>query len=344
MLDYTGIPCPICKKEFTEKSDIVVCPECGAPYHRDCYKNEGNCIFDLLHEKNETWKPPVPVVTNVTSAYDIKDVECLNCGVLNSKNATNCTGCGNPLQNSDTSAFKGFGKKFNKNNIEQPQMDGAKSFGSSNFMFDPMGGVKANDFVEDDISYGEVSKVVQQTNMYYLPVFQRIKRVNKGKFNFSAFAFSGGWLLHRKMYKIGIPITILMFILYVAQTFISVFYSYPILEEIYTAVGADLYSNPTYDQYFAMSEILIANPMQYLAITAPVLILVAMWTIMIILGIKGNKLYLNHCIKTIKNTKANTTDKENYDNTLLEKGGVNTGLTFCLIICYFICSYFPYLL
>ena len=35
MIDYTGIPCPVCHKEFTPEDDIVVCPECGAPYHRE---------------------------------------------------------------------------------------------------------------------------------------------------------------------------------------------------------------------------------------------------------------------------------------------------------------------
>ena len=36
MIDYTGLECPICGEKFTAQDDIVVCPECGAPHHRDC--------------------------------------------------------------------------------------------------------------------------------------------------------------------------------------------------------------------------------------------------------------------------------------------------------------------
>ena len=36
MSNYTGCKCPVCQQPFTETDDIVVCPECGAPYHRAC--------------------------------------------------------------------------------------------------------------------------------------------------------------------------------------------------------------------------------------------------------------------------------------------------------------------
>lgn len=36
-MDYRGQHCPICGKEFCDGDDIVVCPECGTPYHRECY-------------------------------------------------------------------------------------------------------------------------------------------------------------------------------------------------------------------------------------------------------------------------------------------------------------------
>ena len=33
-----------CGKPLTLQDDIVVCPDCGAPYHRDCYEKLGRCI------------------------------------------------------------------------------------------------------------------------------------------------------------------------------------------------------------------------------------------------------------------------------------------------------------
>ena len=34
-MKYTGIPCAACGKKFTAEDDVVVCPECGTPHHRD---------------------------------------------------------------------------------------------------------------------------------------------------------------------------------------------------------------------------------------------------------------------------------------------------------------------
>ena len=57
-MDYTGIKCPVCEKTFTKQDDVVVCPECGAPYHRGCYQKEGHCIFEEKHQKGESWQTP----------------------------------------------------------------------------------------------------------------------------------------------------------------------------------------------------------------------------------------------------------------------------------------------
>ena len=39
MPKYYGCPCEGCGKPLTLQDDIVVCPDCGAPYHRDCYES-----------------------------------------------------------------------------------------------------------------------------------------------------------------------------------------------------------------------------------------------------------------------------------------------------------------
>ena len=44
MSNFTGSKCIICENEFNDNDDIVVCPECGTPYHRECYQKEGKCV------------------------------------------------------------------------------------------------------------------------------------------------------------------------------------------------------------------------------------------------------------------------------------------------------------
>ena len=50
---YNGILCEHCKKAFTNDDDIVVCPVCGAPHHRECYVQNGNCANADKHGTNE---------------------------------------------------------------------------------------------------------------------------------------------------------------------------------------------------------------------------------------------------------------------------------------------------
>ena len=45
-MEFTQYNCPVCKKQFEKGDDIVVCPECGAPHHRECYEQNGKCFFD----------------------------------------------------------------------------------------------------------------------------------------------------------------------------------------------------------------------------------------------------------------------------------------------------------
>ncbi len=58
MPKYYGCPCEGCGKPLTLQDDIVVCPDCGAPYHRDCYEKLGRCIHAPAHAAGYEWKFP----------------------------------------------------------------------------------------------------------------------------------------------------------------------------------------------------------------------------------------------------------------------------------------------
>ncbi|MDR2531492.1 MAG: hypothetical protein LBC82_01455 [Oscillospiraceae bacterium] len=59
MTDFTGAPCPVCKKNFFKDDRPVICPDCGAPYHRDCYSQKGSCVFSDAHKSGFVWERPV---------------------------------------------------------------------------------------------------------------------------------------------------------------------------------------------------------------------------------------------------------------------------------------------
>ena len=48
-MKYSNYKCPVCNNQFTEDDDVVVCPDCGTPHHRECWINKGHCANEALH-------------------------------------------------------------------------------------------------------------------------------------------------------------------------------------------------------------------------------------------------------------------------------------------------------
>lgn len=95
---YTGKPCVHCKKLFTDGDDIVVCPTCGAPHHRSCYKELGHCAREEEHQKGKKW--------NAASNWGAEHEEiidgnaplrCQRCGTMCRPQTKNCPVCGASL-------------------------------------------------------------------------------------------------------------------------------------------------------------------------------------------------------------------------------------------------------
>ena len=57
MTRYTGNHCPVCEQAFTDEDDIVVCPDCGTPYHRACWQKVGACMHKSEHAAGFEWQP-----------------------------------------------------------------------------------------------------------------------------------------------------------------------------------------------------------------------------------------------------------------------------------------------
>ena len=57
-ISVEGQKCPICKAYLFDNDDLVFCPECGAPHHRDCYAALGHCAYKDKHGTSEGYKKP----------------------------------------------------------------------------------------------------------------------------------------------------------------------------------------------------------------------------------------------------------------------------------------------
>lgn len=65
--------CPVCKKEFMSDDDIVVCPECGTPHHRECYNLIGHCVNKGLHASNYDYYEDTKPATEKKTESKIED-------------------------------------------------------------------------------------------------------------------------------------------------------------------------------------------------------------------------------------------------------------------------------
>ena len=88
-MDFITNKCPVCHKPFAKSDDIVVCPECGAPHHRECYEQENACAFQDRHaagfdyaesaESKDKVKPPV-ICPFCSRTLSPDSIYCKYCG------------------------------------------------------------------------------------------------------------------------------------------------------------------------------------------------------------------------------------------------------------------------
>ena len=95
---YKGNTCDGCGKVFTEDDDIVVCPECATPQHRECYEKGDCCVNEHLHSDSYEWKSSLPQEEKKPedAPEEEKEVEtspCPNCGYHNPKGTKQCKNC-----------------------------------------------------------------------------------------------------------------------------------------------------------------------------------------------------------------------------------------------------------
>lgn len=210
---YTGSKCFSCGKVFTDNDDVVVCADCGTPYHRACYEKEGKCINEQLHETGQSWQEDEADFSSENEERE--NIRCIRCGYENTPEKLFCEKCGTPLmknpaqdvpfntadgrtgsadgeQNGQQNDFMGFGGQMGA----QPQM--------GRVMFDQNSDI-------DGVKLGDYAKYVGPNPLGMLSNFIRFGKFGKkASLNFAAFLFPEVYFLYRKMKPWGI-IALLLF-------------------------------------------------------------------------------------------------------------------------------------
>ena len=118
MFDYIGEECIVCKQKFKKGDDIVVCPDCGTPYHRECFAKNGACVNLTLHENHQSWTQTVKKENKTSQNQDFDENSanensfnqnaennsngvCPFCGNVNNPGSSFCSRCGKSLDGSN---------------------------------------------------------------------------------------------------------------------------------------------------------------------------------------------------------------------------------------------------
>lgn len=302
-ISVEGEKCPVCGSYIFDNDDLVFCPECGAPHHRDCYAAIGHCAYADKHGTDQEYKR----IGNVgKKAEEDKnddkeprysgeprteaEITCRSCGEKVPYGSKHCPNCGTPVI---AQAYTTFGTPI---------------------IMDPLGGVSPEENI-DDVPVREVKEFVAINTPRYLPRFKRLNEKGKSSWNWAAFLFPHAWFFYRKMYLPGI----LFFILSALSSALSSAYYLLVNTFPNEAVAT------TNDMLMYMLEHF--DTLNKLPIYISAAGLVIGIIIRIIAGFTGDRIYRSNVLEGIRKVKKEGAEY-NVPLTveLRKKGGVNISL------------------
>lgn len=313
MADYRNCSCIACKNVFEPDDDIVVCPECGTPYHRDCWHEHDHCINTKLHENGGTWQNP----NSTNNESNRERVLCMHCGELNPKGGSFCIHCGKNIKNT------------NEDNVSWQKS-----------ISDMLGGFQSENQNEDmgGATLGEIKDFVGKNIAYYLTRF-RFFFESKKKLapNFICIIFPQFWFAYRKMWLGSLIIVLLTFLLSIPSSLMTLAEQtdnilagiQPQLE-IIGAESAEIIRN----RVLSFSDLISDN--RSLLYQIDLICSYVSLALRIVLFLFGNYIYYRHCIKKIGNIRESQNSLIDTRSRMRMAGGTNIGFIFLAILIEFV--------
>lgn len=183
-MEFTKYSCPLCGQAFKDTDDVVVCPDCGTPHHRECWFNNGKCANFERHGIKE----PIEV--------EFKQVEQEN----NIENSTE-----NSIEKNDENTsgnaqvFGYFGNtNFGENQEKEPPQKIVQD------IMNRLSNNSQEEVVIDNHKLSFFAAAIGKNQEYYLPRFMLFEKVKKAfSWNIAGFFVPLAWTLYRKMYKLS---------------------------------------------------------------------------------------------------------------------------------------------
>lgn len=271
-LNISGEKCSVCQAYLFTDDDIVYCPECGAPHHRECYNSIGHCSLIELHGTDNQYKKPEQHFDDEKEPAQENTIFCSMCGEKYDKDATACPNCNAP-------------------NLSK--------IGGHVVAIDLTGGVPDDTDLGDGVTVKDAKQFVAVNTQRYMPKFSLIKKGKKISWNWLAFLLPSGWLMSRKMYLLGGIIAALEIALSLISTPLRAAYQ-----------TAEVATTGNYYEYYA-SIFEEVSHIGEIAILAGIISVVLELIVGILIAMFGDLIYRKHVINKVKEINSNSTDKIN---------------------------------
>jgi hypothetical protein len=288
MANYIGVRCPVCNKKFAQTDDIVVCPICGAPHHRDCYRIKNECAFVEEHLSGNVWHAP----REQSSEEDART--CAVCGTKVPKDALFCQVCGANLNTPDApprgvrSGAAGQGSQRDSY---------GRDFPGAAFVHDPLytvyGGVEPDSEI-DGIPVADYATFIGASSAYFLPRFRDMEGSGRSVSpNFPALLLNFVYYFYRRMYLIGF-VLLGAYVISIIPNFLYTWETMPLLihqmgfVELFESVGWHVPPVESVDIDLAAYYFDLSNISQFVC-----------FLLGAAASLFANRLYFSHCTKTI---------------------------------------------
>lgn len=201
---YENELCRGCDLVLTADNDVVVCPVCGTPQHRACWKEHNACVNETLHAEGFIWKPSGSAAEESGSKSFNPSTDsgiiCPVCGTNNPEGTDVCENC-----------KTGFGAAAPEDNPANPVLQP----GGLKLPF--LAGVSPDEMI-GEVKAVDIALYTQFGAKRYIDKFRKMEPPGKRlSWNWGAFIFSPYWFFYRKLYWLGgifLGLTLVMAILF----------------------------------------------------------------------------------------------------------------------------------
>ena len=310
MYKFEGQTCDVCGMLFDKYSDIVTCPECGTPHHRDCWHTIGHCINEEKHGTGFEWQP----VKKETAA---EGVTCSHCHAVMPAGTLFCENCGHAMTQAGAENNGQQSQTAGQPNVQIFGIPGMMGVSISQTDLNRINNELAGEI--DGVPVRDIAAYIGPNAQYYIYKFRRmISNPKYRPFNGAAFLFAPLWFLFRKMWKTALAAAVFNGIMNIP---------YFIMLAVESGVLAQSYMFPGIETVASVCQFIT------LAVSA-------------VLGFAAIPMYRKATVKHLKKLKEQTGgDRNAYYRKIMEQAGpskVGTAVVTMFVIFYLFTMFMPY--